>query len=256
MDGIAGVEARIAAIQARFSSPTVGVGLPGATTDFGSVLAQAQSSSGPSSTSSAPAGAATTDRERWAHDFLTRLGMPVTAENVKLMVAWQKAEGTRAANNPLATTQGMPGATRFNSVGVKNYLSYDDGIAANIAQQLAHAPSGAHGLAFRAVIPRGDATQRLVELGDGLAQDVGHRLHRVDPSRDLAAEGEARVHVAVEVERELTAERAERHRVFAFQRLGVRRRQHAERGSREAVEEARVRLRRLHDELLVRVVHR
>jgi hypothetical protein len=26
----------------------------------------------------------------------------------------------------------MPGATRFNSVGVKNFLTYDDGITANI----------------------------------------------------------------------------------------------------------------------------
>jgi hypothetical protein len=100
--------------------------------DFSALLTQLQSSSATTATSAAPAGAATTNREQWAHDFLTRLGMPVTSENVRLMVAWQQAEGTRAQYNPLATTQGMPGATRFNSVGVKNYVSYDDGMAANI----------------------------------------------------------------------------------------------------------------------------
>ncbi|MCU1427948.1 MAG: hypothetical protein JWL83_1948 [Actinomycetia bacterium] len=78
------------------------------------------------------AGAATTDREKWAQDFLTRLGMPVSTENVKVMVAWQQAEGTSARFNPLATTQDMPGATRFNSVGVRNFATYEDGLAANI----------------------------------------------------------------------------------------------------------------------------
>jgi hypothetical protein len=141
VDGIAGVEARIAAIQSRFGgAPAVGTGTASSTADFSALLdaasgatglAKLGSSSG-AGTATTPAGAPATDREQWAHDFLTRLGMPVTSENVRAVVAWEKAEGTRAQYNPLATTQGMPGATRFNSVGVKNYLSYDDGIAANI----------------------------------------------------------------------------------------------------------------------------
>jgi hypothetical protein len=134
MDGIAGVEARIAAIQARFAPVTNGgvVTSSGGGGDFQSVLAGVQSSSGTTATSTAPAGAPTTDREQWANDFLTRLGMPRTSENVRLMVAWQQAEGTKAQYNPLATTQSMPGATRFNSVGVKNFVSYDDGLTANL----------------------------------------------------------------------------------------------------------------------------
>jgi hypothetical protein len=134
MDGIAGVQARIAAIESMFTpTPAVSTtGMGGSGSEFGALLSQLQSSGSSAATSNAPAGAATTDREKWAHDFLTRLGMPVTSENVRLMVAWQQAEGTRAQFNPLATTQGMPGATKFNSVGVKNYLSYDDGITANI----------------------------------------------------------------------------------------------------------------------------
>ena len=39
---------------------------------------------------------------------------------------------TQAAWNPLATTRDMPGATDFNWVGVKNYRSLAQGIAASI----------------------------------------------------------------------------------------------------------------------------
>ena len=59
--------------------------------------------------------------------------MPVTAENIRALTAWQQAEGTAAHFNPLATTQaGYTGETRFNSVGVKNYASYEDGLDANV----------------------------------------------------------------------------------------------------------------------------
>jgi hypothetical protein len=135
MDGIAGVQARIAAIESMFGArPSVSTaGQNGGGSEFGALLSELQSTSSPSAAgNNTPAGAATNNREQWAHDFLTRLGMPVTGENVKLMVAWQQAEGTRAQFNPLATTQNMPGATKFNSVGVKNFVSYDDGITANI----------------------------------------------------------------------------------------------------------------------------
>ncbi len=49
---------------------------------------------------------------------------------VKALQIWQKYEGTSACWNPLATTWGRPNATDFNSVGVKNYASIDDGVAA------------------------------------------------------------------------------------------------------------------------------
>jgi hypothetical protein len=47
-------------------------------------------------------------------------------------VAWQTAEGARASFNPLDTTLPMPGATNFNSVGVKNYVSQDQGLTATV----------------------------------------------------------------------------------------------------------------------------
>ena len=69
---------------------------------------------------------------RWAAKFLAGLGAPVSRNNLVVMVAWQSAEGTMASWNPLATTYPMPGATDFNSVGVKNYTSLAQGIQAII----------------------------------------------------------------------------------------------------------------------------
>jgi hypothetical protein len=69
---------------------------------------------------------------QWAALFLPRIGAPVCGNNLVAMVAWQAQEGTRAAWNPLATTRGMPGATAFNSVGVRNYASLEQGLQATV----------------------------------------------------------------------------------------------------------------------------
>jgi hypothetical protein len=72
-------------------------------------------------------------REEWARRLLAALGLPTSWPNVIALVAWQAAENTRAANNPLATTKPWPGATLFNAAGVRNYPSVADGIAATAA---------------------------------------------------------------------------------------------------------------------------
>lgn len=75
----------------------------------------------------------TNDRERFAVDLAAALGNSApTPELLALLVAWQQGEGTASTFNPLATTQDWPGATIYNSVGVKNYASYQDGIAATV----------------------------------------------------------------------------------------------------------------------------
>lgn len=66
----------------------------------------------------------------WAALFLQHIGAPMCFDNLVVMVAWQVQEGTQAAWNPLATTQPMPGATQYNSVGVKNYVSLEQGLEA------------------------------------------------------------------------------------------------------------------------------
>jgi peptidoglycan hydrolase CwlO-like protein len=67
---------------------------------------------------------------RWAELLLSRLGAPICQDNLIAVVAWESAEGTAAAYNPLATTHDFPGATDFNSVGVENYPSLRDAIQA------------------------------------------------------------------------------------------------------------------------------
>jgi hypothetical protein len=72
--------------------------------------------------------------------LLRFLDYPVTRHNRVALVSWITAEGgpslddsfdpEQARFNPLNTTQPMPGATAFNSVGVRNYVSLAQGIEA------------------------------------------------------------------------------------------------------------------------------
>ena len=64
--------------------------------------------------------------------ILRGVGAPVTPENVRYVNAWAQAEGGNASNNPFNTTQTAPGASSYNSVGVRNYTSPQQGIAATI----------------------------------------------------------------------------------------------------------------------------
>ena len=72
----------------------------------------------------------------WAQALLVAMRFPVTADNIAAITAWEMAEGGHWYNtayyNPLNTTQSMPGATVFNSVGVKAYTSWKQGLEATI----------------------------------------------------------------------------------------------------------------------------
>ena len=63
---------------------------------------------------------------------LAGVGAPASEENLVFMEAWRKAEGGSATFNPFNTTMPAPGATNYNSVGVKNYISKEQGIDATI----------------------------------------------------------------------------------------------------------------------------
>lgn len=82
----------------------------------------------PSSSKSTPGYTST----QFAHDVLAGIGAKPTQGNVDLIYAWIRAEGTSAAFNPLATSQSSPGATNFNSSGVKNYSTYQAGVQATV----------------------------------------------------------------------------------------------------------------------------
>lgn len=77
-----------------------------------------------------------TTREEWARALLRLLDCPERPRNLTALVAWQAAEGgpshSQAKWNPLNSTQTMPGATDFNTVGVKNYVSEDQGLEATV----------------------------------------------------------------------------------------------------------------------------
>jgi hypothetical protein len=202
MDGIAAVRARIQQIESQFGARSaggvLGASAPGTTGDpsastatnatqssgsFANALSQAQGA--PASDASVPTSSgklnpAGVDSVQWARDFLTKLNMPITSENVRAISAWEQAEGTKASFNPLATTQsGFTGETRFNSVGVKNYATYQDGIDANahaitngrytnvldalragnsavtVATAIANSPWGTHGGVLRVLASQG-----------------------------------------------------------------------------------------------------
>jgi hypothetical protein len=69
--------------------------------------------------------------------LLQQLNAPVTQSNVQFLIAWADEEGgnwhNAASFNPLNTTEDAPGAVSMNSVGVKAYGSWDQGIAATVS---------------------------------------------------------------------------------------------------------------------------
>ena len=76
-------------------------------------------------------------RGAFAMAVLKGLGAPTTRENISAMLAWMQGEhaagkGGGAAFNPLNTTLNREGATNFNSVGVKNFTSWEQGVEATI----------------------------------------------------------------------------------------------------------------------------
>jgi hypothetical protein len=83
--------------------------------------------------------------EGWAGAFLRRLEAPRCDSNLLIVVTWQTAESTSAAFNPLATTREMPGATDMNSVGVKDFVSLDQGLDASRDTLLLGAESYGYG---------------------------------------------------------------------------------------------------------------
>jgi hypothetical protein len=68
-------------------------------------------------------------------EVLRGIGAPVTAQNLRVLDAWQRAEGSTSSWNPFNSTQSsrQAGETNYNSIGVKNYPSEDAGIKATVA---------------------------------------------------------------------------------------------------------------------------
>jgi hypothetical protein len=75
--------------------------------------------------------------QSWARDLLTKLGYPVTRNNMSSVLAWEYQEGGHFANaarfNPLNTTLGHARFGSINSVGVAAYPDYETGLRETIA---------------------------------------------------------------------------------------------------------------------------
>ena len=78
-----------------------------------------------------PDGSFTVTYVQWGAAFLQRVRAPMCANNIVAVVAWAEQERTLAGWNPLATTLTLPGATLFNSAGVKNYQTFEQGLDAS-----------------------------------------------------------------------------------------------------------------------------
>lgn len=72
-------------------------------------------------------------RRQWAKDFAAALGNNnPSASTLSWISAWLAKENTKAAFNPLATTYDLPPNTDFNSHGVKNFRTRNQGIEATV----------------------------------------------------------------------------------------------------------------------------
>jgi hypothetical protein len=66
-------------------------------------------------------------------ELLRSIGAPYNLQTDLFLRAWSQAEGCMAKNNHFATTMPATGATNFNSVGVKNYYTWESGVASTAA---------------------------------------------------------------------------------------------------------------------------
>jgi peptidoglycan hydrolase-like protein with peptidoglycan-binding domain len=72
------------------------------------------------------------DDDRIFKAILRSIGAEPTEENMLFFHAWRQGEGGKATYNPFNTTQPFNNASKYNSVGVRNFNSEPDGIAATV----------------------------------------------------------------------------------------------------------------------------
>lgn len=80
-------------------------------------------------------------RQDFYNEVKKRLSIDPATNDHEFWIAWSAAEsgsaicnGTHGAKfNLYNTTWSLPGSTRYNSVGVRNYLSFTDGVVATVA---------------------------------------------------------------------------------------------------------------------------
>ena len=70
------------------------------------------------------------ETKKYYETILTKLGAPITEGNMLFLKGWRQAEGGNATWNGFNTTLKKEGSTKYNSVGVQNYTSFEQGAQA------------------------------------------------------------------------------------------------------------------------------
>ena len=71
-------------------------------------------------------------RKEFCDKVLGKLNAPKSANNRRALVAWAHTEGYGGINNPFNTSLKLEGSTTYNSHGVQNYVSIEDGVTATV----------------------------------------------------------------------------------------------------------------------------
>jgi hypothetical protein len=112
---------------------------PGLFGKGGSATLTSLTSGSPGQPSIGPVGSINNPTD-FANALLAAIGAPSTAANITSIVNWEAREGgnwnNTAKYNPINTTLNEPGATSINSVGVKAYTSWAQGVQATAATLL------------------------------------------------------------------------------------------------------------------------
>lgn len=81
----------------------------------------------------------------WRFRIAVKAGFGYHVQVWRVWDAWERAEGGTASFNPWNTTQPWPRATIYNKVGVRNYATGADGIAATVVTlKNGHYPTMCH----------------------------------------------------------------------------------------------------------------
>lgn len=103
-------------------------------------------------------------RGAFATEVMKRLGVERTVHTRRAFQTWMQSEGGSARNNPLNTTLPMPGATDYNWVHVKNYVSAEQGIEATV--ETFHTSGAGYGKILHALKTNAPARKTVALIGE------------------------------------------------------------------------------------------
>lgn len=126
---------------------------------------------------------ATGTYKQWFTQLLTSMGFPVTQANLDALADVTRLEGLNDRYNPLNSVVPSGASTAFNSVGVQDYGSWDNGLAGTTKLLQGSAWTGVD-----AALARGDSTADvLAEFRKVYAGwDPGVQFPTYDPAQILA----------------------------------------------------------------------